>query len=133
MKEIILNIITPEKKFFSGTIIKLITEDKEGSLGILPGHMSMVKSLLPHICTFKTKEEKEMKAFISSGILKIDKGSIDILCDSAEWPEDIDVNRAKKAQERAEERIKTMPEGTDIKRAELALKRALIRTKIRNI
>lgn len=133
MKEIKFNVITPEKKFFSGNIIKLITEDREGSLGILANHIPTIKILEPNITTFTDSDGKEHRAFISDGILKVDKDLVEILCNAAEWPEDIDIVRAGKAKERAEKRLKEKAEGTDIKRAELALKKALIRSKTKNI
>lgn len=133
MKEIELNIITPEKRFFSGKIIELTTEDREGRLGILPNHMSVVKILEPSMTRFTTVDGKEFKAFTSEGILKVDKNLVEILCNSAEWPEDIDINRAKAAEERAEKRLKEKTSNLDVKRAELALKRALTRSKIKSI
>ena len=133
MKEIELNIITPEKRFFSGKIIKLTTEDREGRLGILPNHMSVVKILEPSMTRFTTVDGKEFEAFTSEGILKVDKNLVEILCNSAEWPEDIDINRAKAAEERAEKRLKEKTSNLDVKRAELALKRALTRSKIKSI
>ena len=53
--------------------------------------------------------------------------SMSILAEVAEWPEDIDVERAKKAEERARKRLEAKSADIDIARAELALKRALVR------
>jgi len=54
-----------------------------------------------------------------------------ILAEVAEWPEDIDIERAKKAEERARKRLEGKKADIDIARAELALKRALVRKKLK--
>lgn len=129
MKEFMLKILTPEKSFFTGKVTKVITEDKSGSIGILGGHEPMVGMLVPSVTTFVT-EEGEKKAFISQGILKVDSDSVSLLCDAAEWPEDIDFSRAEKAKERAEKRLKEKDNNLDVLRAEIALKRSLTRLKL---
>lgn len=133
MKNILkLTIITPEKEFYSGEVLDLVTENESGRLGFLPEHVAMVTVLKPSVTTFTEKDGKKLKAFTSSGILSIKNNEISIMCDASEWPEDIDINRAEEAKKRAEMRLKENT-GVNMNRTEIALKRALMRIKARNI
>ena len=58
------------------------------------------------------------------------KEKITILAEIAEWPEEIDINRAKEAKVRAERRIQTHPSDINVTRAEMALRKALIRIEL---
>ena len=123
-----LTIITPEKEFYSGEILSLYTESNEGRFGILANHVSMVSPLKPSVTTFTELNGKELKAFTSTGILRVQQGEVQMLCNACEWPENIDVERAKQAKKRAEERL-LHKDGIDVKRAENAVLRSLMRIK----
>ena len=71
------------------------------------------------------------KAAVHSGFAEIKPEKVSILAEIAEWPEEIDVERAKAAKDRAEKRLSEHAEGTDIIRAEVALKKALVRLETR--
>jgi F-type H+-transporting ATPase subunit epsilon len=123
-----LTIITPDKEFYSGEILSLNTENEEGGLGILANHVSMVSPLKPTVTTFTDANGKELKAFTSTGVLRVYHGQVEILCSACEWPENIDAARARQAKERAEERLRHK-DSIDVKRAENALLRSLMRIK----
>lgn len=122
-----LTILTPEKEFHTGEVVELITDTTQGRIGILADHMPLVTPLRPTITEITTSDGKKLKAFTSSGILEVKDNAVEFLCDSCEWPEDIDLERAKAAKERAEKRLTESNENLDTKRAELALARALAR------
>ena len=67
------------------------------------------------------------KAAILGGFVEILKDRITVLAEDAHWPDEIDVDRAEKAKKRAEERLQKRESGTDLVRAEAALKRAMAR------
>jgi len=123
-----LTIITPEKEFYSGEILSLYTESDEGRFGILANHIPMISSLKPAVTTFTQVDGKELKAFTSTGILRVTQGSVEMLCDASEWPEDIDAARAEKSKGRAEEML-LHKDRFDTKRAESAVLRSLMRIK----
>jgi len=125
-----LNIITPEKEFYSGEVVELITENDFGRIGFLANHMPMITTLKPAITTFKDASGKILKAFTSTGVLKVMNNEVKILCEACEWPEDIDIVRAEEAKKRAEERL-SKKGSVDTNRAEIALQRALLRLKVR--
>lgn len=128
-----LSIITSDKTLFSGEVKKLITEDLNGDIEILPKHISMITILNPSITKFEDKQHKEFEIFTSNGVLTVKNNNITMTCEAAEWKENIDFERAKSAKERAEGRLKNHEKGTDIKRAEAALLRAITRLKLKDI
>ena len=125
-----LTIITPEKVFYSGEILSLYTTSAEGRFGILANHVPIISPLVPTITTFTDLNGKQLKVFTSSGVLRVRHGELEILCSACEWPEDIDINRAKEAKKRAEERLNSK-DNVDLKRAENAILRSLMRMKVK--
>jgi F-type H+-transporting ATPase subunit epsilon len=71
------------------------------------------------------------KAAVSGGIVDFTDNAAVIMVETAEWPSDIDMDRAQKAFDRAMDRIKTKEPEIDIRRAELALQRAITRLKFK--
>ncbi|GCD08556.1 F0F1 ATP synthase subunit epsilon [Clostridium tagluense] len=127
-KNIKLTILTPEKEFYSGEILRLNTEGEDGRFTILASHVPMVSPLKPTVTIFTDLAGKELKVFTSTGILRVYTDNVEILCSACEWPEDIDILRTKKAKERAEERL-LHTDGIDLKRAENAILRSIMRMK----
>ncbi|MDW2800227.1 ATP synthase F1 subunit epsilon [Clostridium boliviensis] len=121
-----LQIITPERKFYEGdaSMVELTTE--EGEIGVYRGHIPMTAIVAPGI--IKIHEEGGIKeAALISGFLEILPEKIVIMAEVAEWPEEIDISRAQEAKIRAERRLKEQDGEIDIIRAEIALKKALVR------
>lgn len=126
-----LEIATPDKgEVFSQDITMLITRSIAGELGILPKHAPLLTELVPHALRIKDGGT-ETQLFISGGFMEVTPDKITILADAAEKPEDIDVERARAAYKRAEERVTTYKSkkdsDIDIGRAEAALARAKAR------
>lgn len=121
-----LEIVTPERAFFSGEVDRVIVRGVEGEMAILKNRAPIITPLaIGKIRILKDGEEKVAAAV--SGYISVEKEKTTIITDSCEWPEEIDIERAEAAKERAEKRLRERPEGLDIDRAELALKRALNR------
>lgn len=127
MSQFKLEIVTPERKFFEGEVEMVVTKSVTGDLAILKNHIPLVTPLDISITTLKIDENTTKRACISSGYMEVSKEGTTIIVDSAEWPDEIDLERAKKARERAEKRIESKDDNTDVSRAELALKRSINR------
>ena len=126
-----LNILTPEKEFYTGEVTEIITDSTQGRIGILVDHIPLVTTLRPGITEITEKGGKQIKIFTSTGIMEVSNNEVKILCDVCEWPEEIDFKRAEEAKKRAEERLQEKnDDNLDVKRAELALSRALARLKL---
>lgn len=128
-KKISLKIITPDKKFFDEKVNMAIFRTIQGDIGILPNHAPLTTII--SIGTIRIKqEEKEKKATLIGGFAEVQPDRITILADAAEWPGEIDKNRAEAAKKRAEERLAKKTSEINIARAESALKRALVRLEL---
>jgi len=127
MKKFRLRILTNGSNVFDGEVVQLITEDNDGMIEILANHSSLITMIIPCKTRFKSENGESRILFTSKGILKIHNNKVEILCESSEFKEEIDIDRAKKAKERAEKRLTEKSEDIDIKRAEAALLRANMR------
>ena len=95
-------------------------------MGVYANHIPLTTIVDPCVITIHNDGEKK-KAAILGGFAEILKDKVTVLAEAAQWPEEIDAERAKAALERAKERLSAKKEGTDMKRAEAALKRAVAR------
>lgn len=122
-----LEIISPNEKFYEGDVVMAEYNTTEGEVGVYAGHIPMTQIVAPGELII-TEESGQKKAALMSGFVEIVSDKMTILAEVVEWPDRIDINRAEEARIRAERRLKN-PEGShvDIQRAELALKRALLR------
>lgn len=125
MSQFNLEIVTPERKLFEGEVEMVIARSVTGDIAVLKNHVPLVTPLEISLLTIKTNGDTR-KASISSGYMEVTKDKTTIIVDAAEWPDEIDLERAKKARERAEKRLKAAAD-TDVGRAEMALRRAINR------
>ncbi len=124
-----LEIITPYRVFFTGTSVKLIVTSIDGDLEILAHHENVVATV--SIGLVKIQQDTVWKtASVSDGFLEVQGNKVTVLVGAAEWPEEIDVERAERSLVRASERLKKPLLPVEIQRAEKAAQRAKIRMKI---
>ena len=124
-----LRIITPDRHFYEGEVEMVEFNTTEGQIGVLPGHIPMTVILKPGILKIY-EPENEKEAALHSGFAEILPTGITILAEIVEWPEEIDMQRAESARERAEERLRTHAPGIDVMRAEIALQKAMTRISV---
>ncbi len=125
-----VSIITPERSFYEGEATMVEFNTVEGEIGVLPKHIPLTTVIAPGICTI-TEADGQKKAAIHAGLAEILPDKVTLLAEIAEWPDEIDVERARSAEDRARERLANKTEGLDVLRAELALKKALVRQDIK--
>jgi|SRR5208337_2015635 len=123
-----LEIVTPYGQILSEDVDEVSTSGTEGDFGVLPGHIPFITTLKIGMLTYK-KGNDIGYVFINSGYAEVSADKVIVLADSAEKSEDIDVERAKAAIQRAEERLKKAEE-VDFARATASLERATIRTQL---
>ncbi|MGD6959222.1 F0F1 ATP synthase subunit epsilon [Rossellomorea aquimaris] len=129
MKTLKVNIVTPDGPVYDSEVEMVSTKAQSGELGILPGHIPMVAPLQIGAVRLKKGGNTELVA-VSGGFLEVRPEQVTILAQSAETAEAIDVQRAKEAKGRAEDRMQAQRDDVDFRRAELALKRALNRINV---
>lgn len=124
-----LKIVAPDKLFFDGETEQIIVRTTEGNVGILANHTSYVANLPAGPLKIKI-DGKFKTAAISGGVIKVSKDLVTILAVSVEWGEDIDVQRAKRAEEKARETLKANQSGKEFENAKFELKRAVNRLNV---
>jgi len=123
-----LDIVTPYGLILSEEVDEVVCSGSEGEFGVLPGHVPFFTTLKIGMLIYK-KGTSAKYVFVNWGYAEAGPDKVLILADSAEKSEDINVERAKAAMKRAEERLKKAEE-IDFARAESSLERAAIRTQV---
>jgi F-type H+-transporting ATPase subunit epsilon len=135
-EELTLRIITPERTVVDTPASSVRVPATDGSMGIFPRHAAMVAALDAGELVY-TKGGREERLFVAGGFAEVRQNTLRILTPAGEKPEEIDLERARAAEERARERLK--PRRTDLSaqapevdllRANAALRRALMRLKV---
>jgi F-type H+-transporting ATPase subunit epsilon len=121
-----LEIVTPEKKVVETTAEEVQIPGKDGYLGILPGHAPLITELSVGEITFR-ENSTEQKLAVAWGFAEILPNKVTILAETAERPAEINVERARQAKERAEQRLTSGDTSVDVDRALDALQRAQVR------
>ena len=124
-----LRIITPDRVFYKGEVSMVEFNTIEVEIGVLKKHVPTTVIISPGILTI-TEAEGTKEAALHAGFAEILQDEVVILAEIIEWPVEIDAERAKRAKERAEERLRTKTPETDILRAQTALQRALARISV---
>ena len=124
-----LEIITPDRVFWKGKAFMLELNTSEGQVGIYKRHIPMTMILEPGIVTIHLDGEKK-EAAVHAGFIEVLPEKITVMAEIAEWPDEIDANRAREAQERAQRRLQAHDPKIDISRAEIALKKSLVRQEL---
>ncbi|MCP3033427.1 F0F1 ATP synthase subunit epsilon [Halobacillus sp. A1] len=131
MKTLTVSVVTPDGPVLEDAYQMVSCKAESGELGILPGHIPMVAPLTISAVRLKGEGSSERIA-VSGGFLEVRPDKVTILAQSAEKPSDIDVDRARKAKERAEQRMAEKQADIDFRRAEHALKRAINRLDVKD-
>lgn len=121
-----LRIMTPEREFYHDQVSMIEFNTTEGEIGVYKNHVPTTVIVKPGILNI-TKDGEERPASLQSGFAEILQDKVTILAEVIEWPEEIDVERAEGAMERAKARLEAKEAGTDMARAEIALLRATTR------
>ena len=123
-----LQIITPMKTILDEEVDSVILSTTEGEMGILYDHEPVVV-LLGYKTLSYTQDEVKKYATTLGGFAEITKDKIVVLTDASEFANEIDLERAKRAKERAEKRLSDS--NMDHLRAEIALKKAIARINLK--
>ena len=123
-----LEIVTPYGLILSEDVDEVTCTGSEGDFGVLPGHVPFFTTLKVGMLIYK-KGNATKYVFVNWGYAEVSSERVMILADSAEKSEDIDVERAKAAMKRAEDRLKKIEE-FDFARSTSSLERAVMRSQI---
>lgn len=122
-----LQIVTPDRLIYEGEAEKLIVRGMTGDLCILAHHIDYATALIPGEAVLVTADG-ERHAACSGGMLSVNDNHVRLMATTFEWEDEIDLERAKRAQEAAEERLRQMSaDDQNYAMVEAKLKRALAR------
>jgi F-type H+-transporting ATPase subunit epsilon len=124
-----LEIVTPAKQVVKDEAEEAQIPGLNGYLGILPGHAPLITELAVGVISYRAKGNTHTLA-VAWGFAEVLPDKVTILAETAERPEEIDITRAQKAKDRAEQRLKSNDPQVDYTRAEDALQRADTRLKV---
>jgi len=124
-----LEIVTPEKKVVDTAATEAQIPGKNGYLGVLPGHAPLITELAVGEITFRSGAEEQRLA-VAWGFAEVLPDKVTILAETAERPQEIDVERARKAKERAEQRLTSGDINVDVERSLEALHKAEARLQV---
>lgn len=126
-KKMMLEVVNPYEVFYEGQVERIVLPTLDGQYGVMPGHSPLVIAVTPGIAYFEADGEKTTFA-VSEGFAEIGQHVVIIVCNAAEWPSEIDSERAQKAYERAKTRFNSV---TSTEEQRLYAQHAMERAKAR--
>jgi F-type H+-transporting ATPase subunit epsilon len=123
-----LTIVTPERKLVDTRVDEVVLPGSEGYLGVLPGHAPLLTALRVGEINYRHGAQTQ-RASVAWGFAEVLEDSVRVLADIAERAEDIDLERAKAARDRAMDRLKRGGD-VDWDRARVALEKAITRIQV---
>jgi F-type H+-transporting ATPase subunit epsilon len=128
-----LIIVTPQRQLLHEKVAAVQLPGASGELGILPGHAPLITELGNAELSYRSSGAGETVILaVLSGFAEVLPDRVTVLAETAERPEEIDVERAKEALARAEKRLASSDPNIDWDRATVALQRALTRIQVGN-
>jgi F-type H+-transporting ATPase subunit epsilon len=120
---------TPYRRFFRDQIEALVVTLIDGEIGVYANHAAFTAPVETGIMRLKDRDGRWRSAFTTEGILEVKEHKTVLMVDAAEWPEEIDQDRAREAKERAEEMLRSRVLKFETDTAASSLKRAAFRLK----
>lgn len=132
MREFHLQIVTPDGIAFDGMAESLLTRSETGDIEILAGHADLFASLGIGRARIKTADEVRIGS-AAGGFISVARGEVRIVATTFEFKDSIDLERAKAAKEKAEEKLKTAKGDKEIALAKAKLARAINRINVASL
>lgn len=126
-----VSVLAADGTFYQGDCQSLIVPTLRGQYGVLAHHSNTVAAVVPGELFYTLPDKPQATAFVSSGLMKIENNKVLILVDSAERPEEIDENRAKRAAEAAREALLQKHSKQEFRMTQAYLARALNRLRVK--
>ncbi|HZQ90838.1 MAG TPA: F0F1 ATP synthase subunit epsilon [Terriglobales bacterium] len=126
-----LEIVTPERQVLADTASEIQVPGKNGYLGILPGHAPLITELAVGEITYRPAAGGDAQHIaVAWGFAEVLPDKVTILAETAERAAEIDVARAEKSKQRAEQRLAKPTDELDVQRSQESLERAQVRLQV---
>ncbi|MBD5102590.1 MAG: ATP synthase F1 subunit epsilon [Subdoligranulum sp.] len=127
-----VRILAADRTFYDGLCESLTISTSDGEQGILAHHSDMIAAVSPGVLRYRAPGEAMRIAAVSPGMLKVERGEVLVLVDSAEYPEEIDAARAKREADEAREALLQQKSRQEYQLAQATLARALNRLRVKS-
>lgn len=131
MNQFQLHILAADRVMYEGPCESLVIPTPRGQYGILAGHIDLITAVVPGKLTYRVPGGDAQPLAVSAGLTKVEDNDVLVLVDTAERPEEIDANRAKRAAEHAKEALLQKQSRREYHAAQATLARALSRLKVK--
>ena len=128
-EKIQLEIVTPERLFFSGEVDEVNVPGAEGYLGILPGHAPLLSELRIGVISYR-QGSRESHLFCSWGFAEVLPDRVSVLAEVAESPDQIDIERAREQRDEAEKLLRSLDEDVDYAQTMDSLQQAVVQLEL---
>ena len=123
-----VQIVTPDKTAYEGEAVSATIPGLAGYLGVWANHAPLVAAVVPGVVTLRLDEAGSIRYLaVGTGFVEISDNVVNLMTETCEMAEEIDVKRAEESLERARKRLADMEQDLDRERARLALSRAQAR------
>lgn len=131
MSQFRISILAADSVLYEGPCESLVVPTSQGLYGILANHSNMVSAVVPGRLSYRVPGRSEQFAAVSAGLVKVEDNEVLVLVDTAERPENIDANRAKRAADEAREAILQKRSIQEYRSAQANLARELNRLRVK--
>ena len=127
-----IRILQADRPFYEGECESLVVPTTEGQYGILANHRNLIGAIVPGMITYKIPGKETEIASVSNGIVKVEDNEVLILVNTAEHPDEVDANKAKRQADEAREILLQKRSMREYRSAQATLARAIGRLKVKN-
>ena len=130
MKLLQCEVVTAERRVYAGEVSEVMAPAAEGQVTILPRHAPLLAALQAGEVRLLRPGQDELVLAVGGGFMEVRDDNVVILADSAERADEIDIDRALRARQKAEQLLQQKITNVDFAKAEAALRRSLARLKV---
>ena len=125
-----LEVVTPERRLLSEQVNSVTVPGRGGELGILPGHAPLISDLQAGVLSYD-EDGTTFQLLVSGGFVEVSDDKVSVLAEVAERPEEIDVERARRAREQSEKQLSSLSGSEEeFEEARAKLERAMVRLQL---
>lgn len=129
-EKVLLKLVTPSRLLLEQEVDEVTVPGSVGELGVLPDHITFLTTLDAGEMSYKTGADR-VRLALSGGYAEVLNNEMTVLANAAEYAEEIDLERARNAREKAEKRMEDLnPDDQEFSAAQAALRRALVRLQV---
>ncbi|MGN1042010.1 MAG: ATP synthase F1 subunit epsilon [Christensenellales bacterium] len=132
MKKFVLEMLTPERRFFLGEADSVVVKAVDGETEILADHVPVVIALVPDMVRIR-KDGETLFCANGEGFVTVDKDKVFILCQTFEWPEEIEYERVNRAIREHTEKMREATDTADYRVSKMTIARAMARLKVKEL